>query len=195
MLSPEEQEPISAVAAFPSMAESFSRLTVLIKSLRSIRSMKPLLSNPVYRTWYCRSTASRYGFMYAPDPASLRVATIGGNIAEGAGGMRGVKYGVAKDHLLGLEIVLADGEIVAAWSKWKILSGDRCYRNFLRLRRHFWHHQQNSCQTHPLSESTRTMIGHFRRSAKCRHYRLQHHWSIHCSGNIGNYGPLHDTGS
>jgi glycolate oxidase len=56
--------------------------------------------------------AGAHGFMYAPDPASLRVATIGGNIAESAGGMRGVKYGVAKDHLLGLEVVLSDGEIV-----------------------------------------------------------------------------------
>ncbi len=59
-----------------------------------------------------QNAAQTHGLMYAPDPASLRVATLGGNIAEGAGGMRGVKYGVAKDHLLGLEVVLADGEVV-----------------------------------------------------------------------------------
>jgi glycolate oxidase len=53
-----------------------------------------------------------YGFMYAPDPGSFRVSTIGGNVVEGAGGMRGVKYGVAKDHFLGAEAVLADGTIV-----------------------------------------------------------------------------------
>ena len=53
-----------------------------------------------------------YGLMFAPDPASFKVATIGGNVAECAGGMRGVKYGVTRDHLLGLEVVLSDGEIV-----------------------------------------------------------------------------------
>lgn len=53
-----------------------------------------------------------YGLMYAPDPASMNVSTIGGNIAENAGGMRGVKYGCTKDHVLGLEVVLASGEII-----------------------------------------------------------------------------------
>lgn len=52
------------------------------------------------------------GLMYAPDPASSRVATIGGNIGENAGGMRCVKYGVTRDHVLGLEVVLPDGEII-----------------------------------------------------------------------------------
>ena len=43
--------------------------------------------------------------MYAPDPASQNIATIGGNIAENSGGMRGVKYGTTKDHVLGFEVV------------------------------------------------------------------------------------------
>ena len=70
-----------------------------------------------------QNAAAPHGFMYAPDPASLRVSTIGGNIAEGAGGMRGVKYGVAKDHLLGLEVVLADGEIVQLGQNGKFFPG------------------------------------------------------------------------
>ncbi|AET69712.1 FAD/FMN-dependent dehydrogenase [Desulfosporosinus orientis DSM 765] len=56
--------------------------------------------------------AEPYGLMFAPDPGSLNVATIGGNISENAGGMRGVKYGCTKDHILGLELVLPTGEIV-----------------------------------------------------------------------------------
>ncbi|WP_366924417.1 FAD-binding protein [Metallumcola ferriviriculae] len=52
------------------------------------------------------------GFMFAPDPASQKVATIGGNVAECAGGIKGVKYGVTKDHVLGLEIVLAGGTVI-----------------------------------------------------------------------------------
>jgi len=52
------------------------------------------------------------GYMFAPDPASLKVATIGGNVAECAGGIKGVKYGVTKEHVLGMEVVLATGETV-----------------------------------------------------------------------------------
>ncbi|MBI4055786.1 MAG: FAD-binding protein [Elusimicrobia bacterium] len=52
-----------------------------------------------------------YGFYYAPDPASFRVCTLGGNVAENAGGPRCLKYGVTSQHVLGLEAVLPDGEI------------------------------------------------------------------------------------
>ena len=52
------------------------------------------------------------GLFYPPDPASLSFCTIGGNLAECAGGPRGVKYGVTRDYVLGLEAVLADGTVV-----------------------------------------------------------------------------------
>ncbi|RKO65786.1 FAD-binding protein [Desulfofundulus salinus] len=52
------------------------------------------------------------GYMFAPDPASMNVATIGGNVAENAGGMRCVKYGVTRDHVLGLELVTPEGKIL-----------------------------------------------------------------------------------
>ncbi|MBF7084065.1 FAD-binding protein [Desulfallas sp. Bu1-1] len=51
------------------------------------------------------------GYMFAPDPGSMNVATIGGHVAENAGGMRCVKYGVTRDHILGLELVTAEGKI------------------------------------------------------------------------------------
>jgi glycolate oxidase len=50
--------------------------------------------------------------LYPPDPASHELSCIGGNIAENAGGLRCVKYGVTRDYVLGLEIVLADGEVI-----------------------------------------------------------------------------------
>ncbi len=53
----------------------------------------------------------RRGLFYPPDPASNEFSTIGGNIAEGAGGIRGLKYGVTRDFVLGLEAVAADGTI------------------------------------------------------------------------------------
>ena len=56
------------------------------------------------------------GFFYPPDPGEKR-ASIGGNIATNAGGMRAVKYGVTRDYVLGLELVLADGSIINVGSK------------------------------------------------------------------------------
>ena len=59
------------------------------------------------------STAlSPHGFYYAPDPASLKASSVGGNIAENAGGPHCFKYGVTSNHVLGIEVVLPDGEIV-----------------------------------------------------------------------------------
>jgi glycolate oxidase len=49
---------------------------------------------------------------YPPDPASAKTSTLGGNIAECAGGPRGVKYGITRDYVLGLEVVLPDGRVV-----------------------------------------------------------------------------------
>ncbi|MGH7932925.1 MAG: FAD-binding oxidoreductase [Candidatus Binataceae bacterium] len=51
------------------------------------------------------------GFFYAPDPSSQMACTIGGNIAENSGGPHTLKYGVTTNHVLGLEIVLPDGEV------------------------------------------------------------------------------------
>lgn len=52
------------------------------------------------------------GLMFAPDPASSAIATIGGNIATNAGGLRCVKYGVTRDAVLGLTVVLANGALL-----------------------------------------------------------------------------------
>lgn len=56
--------------------------------------------------------AKKYGLMYPPDPSSSNISTIGGNLAENAGGPRGLKYGVTKDYVLGLEVVTPQGEIM-----------------------------------------------------------------------------------
>jgi len=56
--------------------------------------------------------AAAYGLMYAPDPASYRQSTIGGNIATNAGGLRCVRYGVTADSIAGLEVVLANGDVI-----------------------------------------------------------------------------------
>ena len=55
--------------------------------------------------------AAPLGLFYPPDPGSLKISTIGGNVAENSGGLRGLKYGVTRDYVMGLEVVLADGTI------------------------------------------------------------------------------------
>ena len=56
-------------------------------------------------------TADAAGLFYPPDPGSMKISTIGGNVAENAGGLRGLKYGVTRNYVMGLEVVLADGSI------------------------------------------------------------------------------------
>jgi glycolate oxidase len=70
------------------------------------------LVQPGVVTGDLQEQVERLGLFYPPDPASLKFCTIGGNVAECAGGPRALKYGVTKDYVLGLEVVLPTGEIV-----------------------------------------------------------------------------------
>jgi len=57
------------------------------------------------------------GLFYPPDPSSMEFCTIGGNVAENAGGPRALKYGVTRDYVLGLEMVLPDGRVLSTGVK------------------------------------------------------------------------------
>lgn len=57
------------------------------------------------------------GLFYPPDPSSMVISTLGGNIMENAGGLRGLKYGTTKDYVLGLEAVLPNGDIIRTGGK------------------------------------------------------------------------------
>ena len=57
--------------------------------------------------------AAEHGLCYAPDPGSVEICTIGGNIATNAGGLRCAKYGVTRESVLGLDVVLADGRLIS----------------------------------------------------------------------------------
>lgn len=69
------------------------------------------------RTGDIYTLCAQKGLFYPPDPASFKFSTIGGNIAEDAGGMRAVKYGVTHNFVMGLEVVLADGTIINTGGK------------------------------------------------------------------------------
>jgi glycolate oxidase len=68
-----------------------------------------------------QAAALQHNLFYPPDPASLKECSIGGNIATNAGGPRCLKYGVTKHYVLGLEVVLASGQILR--------TGGRCHKN------------------------------------------------------------------
>lgn len=101
------------------------------------------------------------GFMFAPDPASQKVATLGGNVAECAGGMRGVKYGVTRDHLLGLEMVLADGDLVTLGGLGKHLPGIDLTGIFCGSEGTFGIMTKILVKLTPLPEAVRTMMAVF----------------------------------
>ena len=61
--------------------------------------------------------ADAVGLLYPPDPGSMKISTIGGNVADNSGGLRGLKYGVTRDYVMGMEVVLASGEVVRLGNK------------------------------------------------------------------------------
>lgn len=61
--------------------------------------------------------AAAAGLFYPPDPGSIKISTIGGNVANNSGGLRGLKYGVTRDYVMALQVVLADGQILNTGTK------------------------------------------------------------------------------
>jgi len=59
----------------------------------------------------------KFGLFYPPDPSSMKISTIGGNINENSGGLRGLKYGVTRDYVSGLEVVLPNGDVMRTGGK------------------------------------------------------------------------------
>jgi glycolate oxidase len=77
----------------------------------TVRAQAGVLTQAIY------DAADAAGLFYPPDPGSMKVSTIGGNVAENSGGLRGLKYGVTRDYVMGLEVVLADGEVCTLGNK------------------------------------------------------------------------------
>ena len=65
--------------------------------------------------------ATAAGLFYPPDPGSMKISTIGGNVAENSGGLRGLKYGITRNYVMGLEVALPDGEV--CWT------GNKCVKD------------------------------------------------------------------
>lgn len=90
-------------------------LVLCLAQMNAILNVDPrnltLRAQPGVVTLAIDEAAARHGLFYPPDPGSMRVSTIGGNVAENSGGLRGLKYGVTRDYVMALEVVLPDGRI------------------------------------------------------------------------------------
>ncbi|MBD3349428.1 MAG: FAD-binding protein [Candidatus Eisenbacteria bacterium] len=97
---------------------SFERMNrvLLVDAKRKVAVVEPGVVNDDLR-----ARVEAVGLTYPPDPASLRVSTIGGNVAESAGGPRTVLHGTTRDYVAGLEMVTAEGDI----ARTGVLSGSR----------------------------------------------------------------------
>lgn len=72
---------------------------------------------PGVTTIQIAEAAEKAGLFYPPDPGSMKISTIGGNVAENSGGLRGLKYGVTRNYVMGMEVVLPDGEVMRLGNK------------------------------------------------------------------------------
>jgi glycolate oxidase len=96
-------------------------LVKMDKILELDRANLTMLVEPGVTTIAIADAATAAGLFYPPDPGSMKISTIGGNVAENSGGLRGLKYGVTRNYVMGLEVVLPDGEV--AWM------GNKCVKD------------------------------------------------------------------
>ncbi len=103
-----------AVSAPGGVMVSFSRMNAILEvdETSRIATVEPGVSNAALQR-----RLQPLGLFYPPDPASQSVCTLGGNIAENAGGPHCLKYGVTSNYVLGLEVVLPDGRVVQLGGK------------------------------------------------------------------------------
>ena len=85
------------------------------------RANLTMLVQPGVTTLQVADAASTAGLFYPPDPGSMKISTIGGNVAENSGGLRGLKYGVTRNYVMGMEVVLPGGEVL--WT------GNKCVKD------------------------------------------------------------------
>ena len=106
-----------AGGAVPSQGGEVLCLVRLNRILELDAANLVLVAEPGVLTQKVADEAQAAGLFYPPDPGSIKISTIGGNVANNSGGLRGLKYGVTRDYIMGLEVVLADGQILETGNK------------------------------------------------------------------------------
>lgn len=102
-----------AVAEMEALVVATSRMRRVLEL--DLPNRRVVVQPGVINSWVTRAVAGD-GFYYAPDPSSQVACSIGGNVAENSGGVHCLKYGVTSNHVLALEVVLADGTVTTLGS-------------------------------------------------------------------------------
>lgn len=96
-------------------------IVIALNRLNRIKKIDPeqriAVVEPGVVNLHISQAVAEYGLYYAPDPSSQSICTIGGNVAFNSGGAHCLKYGMTSNHILGLKVVLADGEVVEMGSE------------------------------------------------------------------------------
>src|SRR5580698_4700598 len=89
-------------------------VVVLPENAQEIRSIENLTATvqPGVVIQELNNAVTVHGLLYPPDPGTVATATMGGSVAENSGGLRGLKYGVTKHYVMGMQVVLANGDQV-----------------------------------------------------------------------------------
>ena len=132
------------------------------KILELDRANLTLLVEAGVTTQSVSDAASAAGLFYPPDPGSMKISTIGGNVAENSGGLRGLKYGITRNYVMGLEVVLPDGEVLWTGNKCvKDVAGYSLQRPVHRIGRHAWSHHQGLLKLIPKPAAKKTLVATF----------------------------------
>src|SRR5439155_14980483 len=107
------------------------------------------------------AAAKPHGLQYAPDPSSQSACTIGGNVAENAGGPHCLKYGVTANHILALEVLLADGSLVELGSPGGELWGPELVGLCVGSESSFGVATRITARLTPLPRAIRTLLADF----------------------------------
>ena len=144
-----------------------------VNRMRSIRSIdlanRIAVVEPGVINLHLSQAVEGGGYLYAPDPSSQSACTLGGNIAENSGGPHCLKYGVTSDHVLALEVVLTDGEVVRLGSSVAEPGGLDLVSLFTGSEGTFGVITEITCRLTPTPEAVRTYLAIYdSMAAACR---------------------------
>jgi len=118
--------------------------------------------------WDIQETLAKYGYYYPPDPASWKASTIGGNLGESSGGPKCFKYGVTRDFIYGLEVVLPSGKVI--WVGGRDFSSEPMYdltRIIVGSEGTLGFITKAAIRIQPVTPAKRTMLGIFDTPEDC----------------------------
>ena len=136
-------------------------LTRMNKILEIDTDNRLAVVEPGVINWHLDNSSRKYGLRYAPDPSSQKACTIGGNVAENAGGPHCLLYGVTSNHVLAIEIVLEDGNVVWLGDRVRELPGYDLRGVFIASEGTFGIATEIVVKLMPLPEATKTLLGIF----------------------------------